>query len=199
MSSNVARRLNITPMDDQYIILLAANGEQMHVDGHALIMTSSQGVDTLVDAIISPHMQEEMLVSWVDLQAMGRIPKGFPNQILGARRRRQKKKNLTATGSVHHARQTFSKQSKRAGNSNAPRQPSPDRRAGEIRAGESRTQAGNGRTKKRAANSNAQKEEKGKRTEKKPKHSSNELSPSDSLKDKLLNCLLYTSPSPRDS
>ena len=64
----------------------------MHVDGHALIMTSSQGVETLVDAIISPHMQEEMLVSWVDLQAMGRIPKGFPNQILGARRRRQKKK-----------------------------------------------------------------------------------------------------------
>ena len=57
MSSNVARRLNITPRDDQYIILLAANGEQMHVDGHALIMTSSQGVDTLVDAIISPHMQ----------------------------------------------------------------------------------------------------------------------------------------------
>ena len=128
VSSNVARRLNITPMDDQYIILLAANGEQMHVDGHALIMTSSQGVDTLVDAIISPHMQEEMLVSWVDLKAMGRIPKGFPNQILGARRRRQKKKNstLTTTGSVHHARQTFSKHSKKAGSSNAPKQPSPE-------------------------------------------------------------------------
>ena len=100
------------PRDDQYIILLAANGEQMHVDGHALIMTSSQGVETLVDVIISPHMQEEMLVSCVDLQAMGRIPKGFPNQILGARRRRQKKKNLTATSSVHHARKMFSQQSK---------------------------------------------------------------------------------------
>ena len=48
-------------------------------------------------------------------------------------------------------------------------------------------QAGNGRTKKRAANSNAQKGENGKRTEKKPKHSSSELSPSDSLKEKLLN------------
>ena len=80
MSSNVVRRLNITPRDDQYIILLAANGEQMHVDGHELIMTSSQGVETLVDAIISPHMQEEMLVSWVDLQAMGRIPRDSPTR-----------------------------------------------------------------------------------------------------------------------
>ena len=51
----------------------------MDVEGHAFI-TSSQGIDTLVDAITSPHMNEDMLVSWVDLQAMGRAPKGFPTK-----------------------------------------------------------------------------------------------------------------------
>ena len=35
----------------------------MDVEGQAHIMTSSQGIDTLVDAIISPHMHDDMLVN----------------------------------------------------------------------------------------------------------------------------------------
>ena len=47
-----------------WYILLAANGEQiMDVEGQVHIMTSSHGIDTLVDAIISPHMHDDMLVN----------------------------------------------------------------------------------------------------------------------------------------
>ena len=158
----------------------------MDVEGHALIMTTSQGIDTLVDAIISPHMHEDMLISWVDLQAMGRIPKGFPNQILGARRRRRKQKQMSTSTAQHYARQTFSQQSKRAGNSNAEKYTSPDRRNGKSHESESRTPAGNGREKKKAGNSNAAKQQE-KRTTGKRENARFDKSPKDSLKDELLN------------
>ena len=82
ISTAIAERLNLTPKTDQNILLVTANGEEMQVDGHAKLQASSRGTTVVTDAIISPHMNEDMLISWSDLIALNRIPAGFPNTII---------------------------------------------------------------------------------------------------------------------
>ena len=119
ISTAIAERLNLTPKTDQNILLVTANGEEMQVDGHAKLQASSRGTTVVTDAIISPHMNEDMLISWSDLIALNRIPAGFPNTIIrtdreSVRALRQECKQTHCVSQSTHISCTQT----RAGNSN---------------------------------------------------------------------------------
>ena len=144
ISTAIAERLNLTPKTDQNILLVTANGEEMQVDGHAKLQASSRGTTVVTDAIISPHMNEDMLISWSDLIALNRIPAGFPNTIIRTDRelvralRQESKQTHCVNQSTHisctqtgagnsnppkdsiRALRTGSKMEESAGNSNTP-------------------------------------------------------------------------------
>ena len=111
MSRAVANELRLPINKTERILLVTASGEKMEVDGQVDIYAHSQGTITYFDAIVSPHMHEDMLVSWYNLQTMGRIPAGFPNTICGPPR--------------HVALQTTAEKGK-AGNSNAAKEAEPN-------------------------------------------------------------------------
>ena len=115
----------------------------MQVDGHAKLQASSRGTTVITDAIISPHMNEDMLISWSDLIALNRIPAGFPNTIIRTDRElvralRQESKQMHCVNQSTHISCTQTG----AGNSNPPKDSIRALRAGnkmEESAGNSNT------------------------------------------------------------
>ena len=58
---------------------IAANGVRMEVLGTTIIEAESNNCKATLDAIVSNAVQDDMLVSCVDLIALRAIPRGFPN------------------------------------------------------------------------------------------------------------------------
>ena len=54
----------------------------MQVDGAATIRVEANGIFTIISALVSNTVQDEMLLSYTDLIALKIIPGGFPNTII---------------------------------------------------------------------------------------------------------------------
>ncbi len=55
---------------------------RMNVEGTAQLLASCQGgASVVVDAIISKDLDNEILLSWFDMQALGVLPVDFPNKV----------------------------------------------------------------------------------------------------------------------
>ncbi len=64
------------------INLYAANGNQMNCEGQVELQTAcSDGKMHTIYAIVSSDIQNDILLSWHDCQAVGIIPKNFPNMV----------------------------------------------------------------------------------------------------------------------
>ena len=66
-------------------ILVAANGERMQVAGRVMLKVKLGDKEVELDALVSDHLREDMLVSWQDLIRLGVISENFPNTIANAR------------------------------------------------------------------------------------------------------------------
>ena len=64
---------------NERISLIAANGEKMPVEGTAIISAEGNKTRATLDVIVSAAIQDDMLVSCLDLIKLRAIPEGFPN------------------------------------------------------------------------------------------------------------------------
>ena len=63
-----------------HIRILAANGDSMTCAGEAVLRVLKGGeIIHTMRALVVPEIQEDLLIGWQDLKAMGVIPKSFPN------------------------------------------------------------------------------------------------------------------------
>ena len=54
----------------------------MPVEGRIICRLTANGITSQIDALVTPCIEEDILVSWGDLQNMSIIPRGFPNTVM---------------------------------------------------------------------------------------------------------------------
>ena len=64
--------------------LFAANGTRMRVSGSVKLYAQFQGQPATIDALVTPDISNDILVSWHDLAALGVIPADFPHTKVNA-------------------------------------------------------------------------------------------------------------------
>jgi len=64
--------------------LVAANGSQMACSGSVQVQATYKGRTTTLNALVSPALDNEVLISWFDLISLGVIPSDFPNPVATA-------------------------------------------------------------------------------------------------------------------
>jgi len=74
-----AKEMGLKVKRGEKISLIAANGVRMEVLGTTIVEAESNNCKATLDAIVSNAVQDDMLVSCVDLIALRAIPRGFPN------------------------------------------------------------------------------------------------------------------------
>ena len=77
ISSALARTYGYKPIASQDT-LSAANGQRMQCDGRLLLQIQANGRTVEVNAIATPHLRDDLLISWHDLQRLGVISENFP-------------------------------------------------------------------------------------------------------------------------
>lgn len=84
ISANFLKKHKIT-FDTSYDTqpLRNASGQSMNCPGEmAITLRTEDGCSTACTALISDDLVDDLLVSWTDLQNLGRIPLGFPHAVV---------------------------------------------------------------------------------------------------------------------
>lgn len=78
LSSDIARKFGIRPIPSRRDNITVANGDSIPCEGAADLAIFFEGRGVIIDALITPGLQNELLLSWYDLVALGVLPANFP-------------------------------------------------------------------------------------------------------------------------